>query len=79
VAIPPEDQLYTAVLQKRYGNSQYTAGKNLSPEAEFSAEIQTKVLKVFLLVIVTFTTLLSNFYFFKLTQPRFCQGERKKT
>lgn len=25
VPIPPEDQLYTAVLQKRYGNSRYTA------------------------------------------------------
>jgi hypothetical protein len=27
VPIPPEDQLYTAVLQKRYGNSPHTAGK----------------------------------------------------
>jgi hypothetical protein len=41
-----------------------------STEAEFLDEIQTKVLRVFLLVITVNSTALPwNFYFIKLTQP----------
>jgi hypothetical protein len=40
-----------------------------SPEAEFLDEIQTKFLRVFLLIIHSRTGLPWDFYFYKLTQP----------
>ncbi len=81
VAIPPEDQLYTAVLQKRYGNSQYTAGKPLTKKRQNSWTKYREKSSEFSSLLFSLYSFALKFLFLQThaTSHSFCKRERRKT